>query len=63
MTNHTAVIPDVEADIRWRDWQARGAASDRRTATRPLAMRRLRRDSSSFEAGRGRTERHRAHVR
>jgi hypothetical protein len=34
MTNHTTVIPDVEADIRWRDWQARGAASDRRTATR-----------------------------
>jgi hypothetical protein len=30
MTNHTMVIPDVEADIRWRDWQAR----DRRTATR-----------------------------
>ena len=38
MTNHTAVIPDVEAEIRWRDWQARGAASDRRTAT---TMRRL----------------------
>ena len=34
MTNHTAVIPDVEADIRWRDWQARGAANDRRTAAR-----------------------------
>jgi hypothetical protein len=34
MTSHTAVIPDVEADIRWRDWQARGAASDRRTAAR-----------------------------
>jgi hypothetical protein len=34
MTNHTAVIPDLEADIRWRDWQARGAASDRRTAMR-----------------------------
>ena len=34
MTNHTAVMPDVEADIRWRDWQARGAASDRRTAAR-----------------------------
>lgn len=34
MTNHTAVIPNVEADIRWRDWQARDAASDRRTATR-----------------------------
>jgi len=34
MTNHTAVIPNVEADIRWRDWQARGAASDRLTAAR-----------------------------
>ena len=34
MTNHTAVIPDMAPDIRWRDWQARGAASDRRTAAR-----------------------------
>ena len=34
MTNHTAVIADAQADIRWRDWQARGAASDRRTAGR-----------------------------
>lgn len=34
MTNQTAVIADVEADIRWRDWQARGAASDRRAAAR-----------------------------
>ena len=34
MTNHTAVIPDVDADVRWRDWQARGAASNRRTAAR-----------------------------
>jgi len=36
MTDHTgaAVIPDVEAAIRWRDWQARGAANDRRTAAR-----------------------------
>ena len=34
MTIQTAVIPDVEADIRWRDWQARGAARDRRTAAR-----------------------------
>lgn len=32
MTNHSAVNTDAEADIRWRDWQARGAASDRRTA-------------------------------
>ncbi len=34
MTTHAAVIPDVEADIRWREWQARGAANDRRTAAR-----------------------------
>jgi hypothetical protein len=34
MTNHTAVISDVEADVRWREWKARGAASDRRTAAR-----------------------------
>ena len=34
MTIQTAVIPDVEADIRWRDWQARGVASDQRTAAR-----------------------------
>jgi hypothetical protein len=34
MTIHSAVISDVEADIRWRDWQARGAASDRRTTAR-----------------------------
>jgi hypothetical protein len=27
-------MPDVDADIRWRDWQARGAASDRRTTAR-----------------------------
>jgi hypothetical protein len=34
MTNHVAIISATEADIRWRDWQARGDASDRRTATR-----------------------------
>jgi hypothetical protein len=34
MTTHVAIISDSEADIRWRDWQARGAASDRRSATR-----------------------------
>ena len=34
MTTQTAVIPDVEADIRWRNWLARGAASDRQTAAR-----------------------------
>lgn len=34
MTDQIAVISDVEADMRWRDWQARGAATDRRTAGR-----------------------------
>ena len=34
MTNQTAVVSDAEADIRWRAWRARGAASDRRTAAR-----------------------------
>ena len=34
MTIHTAVMSDVEGDVRWREWQARGAASDRRTAAR-----------------------------
>lgn len=32
MTTNTALAPDVEADIRWRDWQARGAEGDRRRA-------------------------------
>jgi hypothetical protein len=34
MTSHVAIISDADADIRWRDWLARGAASDRQTATR-----------------------------
>lgn len=34
MTDQAAVVTDVEAETRWRDWQARGAASDRRTAAR-----------------------------
>lgn len=29
-----AEVLDVGADVRWRDWLARGAARDRRTATR-----------------------------
>jgi hypothetical protein len=28
------VIPDPDADVRWRRWQARADASDRRMATR-----------------------------
>jgi hypothetical protein len=31
MTTGAAVIPD-DMDTRWREWQARGAASDRRAA-------------------------------
>ena len=38
MTIHAATISDSEMEIRRREWQARGAASDRRTARR---MRRL----------------------
>ena len=38
MTNLVATLTESEADIRWRNWQAQGARSDRRTATR---MRRL----------------------
>jgi hypothetical protein len=34
MTSHVPLISDTEADIRWRAWQARGAAKDRRTAAR-----------------------------
>ena len=34
MTIQTAVSPDLEADMRWRDWQARGIASDQLTAAR-----------------------------
>ena len=30
MMNHAAAVSDLDADSRWRDWQARGAARDRR---------------------------------
>jgi hypothetical protein len=33
MTTSVAALPDAGADIRWRDWQARGAEGDRRRAT------------------------------
>jgi hypothetical protein len=32
MTLHDSPAVDAEADIRWRDWQARGADGDRRRA-------------------------------
>jgi hypothetical protein len=38
MTDQAAIVADPEAALRWRNWQARGAESDRRTAIR---MRRL----------------------
>jgi hypothetical protein len=31
-------VPDAEADVRWRDWVARGAASDRRTTKRMTGL-------------------------
>jgi len=34
MTNLVATVAQAEADIRWRNWQARAAERDRRTATR-----------------------------
>jgi hypothetical protein len=34
MTDLTATVADPEAELRWRNWQARGAESDRRTAKR-----------------------------
>ena len=38
MTNLVAALPDAEGEVRWRNWQARSAESDRCTARR---MRRL----------------------
>jgi hypothetical protein len=34
MALQTPILYDVDADRRWREWQARGAEDDRRTATR-----------------------------
>jgi hypothetical protein len=34
MMEQAAMVADTEADVRWRNWQARGAAADRRTARR-----------------------------
>ena len=44
MSDHAAVMPqpavisDPDADLRWREWQARGAASDRRSAANMRAV-------------------------
>ena len=34
MTDQAAIVADPEAELRWRNWQARGAEGDRRTAKR-----------------------------
>ena len=34
MTGQTAIVPNVEADRLWQEWLVRGAATDRRSATR-----------------------------
>ena len=34
MTSQVATVLDPEGEFRWREWQARGAEGDRRTARR-----------------------------
>ena len=34
MTNLPAIVADPEAELRWRNWQARGAEGDRQTTKR-----------------------------
>ncbi len=34
MTTQLATVPESDADVRWRKWQARGAENDRRTSRR-----------------------------
>jgi hypothetical protein len=38
MTESTATAADPEAELRWRNWQARGAEGDRGTAKRMRAL-------------------------
>jgi hypothetical protein len=38
MTTQLATVPESAADVRWREWQARGAENDRRTARRMRAL-------------------------
>lgn len=38
MMNHAPVVSDLDADGRWRDWQDRNAARDRRTAVGMRAL-------------------------
>ena len=34
MTTLVAIVPETDAEIRWRNWEARGAEGDRRRAKR-----------------------------
>jgi hypothetical protein len=34
MIDQAAIVADPEAELRWRNWRARGAEDDRRTAKR-----------------------------
>ncbi len=34
MTDQATVVLEQAAQVRWREWEARGAANDRRTAVR-----------------------------
>jgi hypothetical protein len=34
VTTQTSAVHDADADRQWREWQARGAESDRKTAVR-----------------------------
>jgi len=38
MTTQVAIVPGTEGEIRWRNWEARGAEGDRRTAKRMRAL-------------------------
>ena len=38
MTTQVAIVPETEAEIRWRNWEARGAEGDRRMAKRMRAL-------------------------
>ena len=38
MTDLAAIVADLESELRWRNWQARGAEGDRRTAKRMRAL-------------------------
>jgi hypothetical protein len=38
MTTHAGFVSDIDADGRWREWQTRNAARDRRTAVGMRAL-------------------------